>query len=593
MQNEDAFAAEAQNEARLSRRRGQRGLDLEGSPTPNTSRGESPPEQNDSGGEASPLLPSKSATARTTTEDDQDSYQRAINQPWLGAQGSEGLPWYKKPSILWLLPAFFPFCLAFGGLIVPKTYLVLDLICQDYLSDRAVQDPTFKFMPVIFGSENPQCRDPHVQSLVAKFQLYQSLLSGVFSAVVSPYLGALSDRVGRKKVIAFCTVGIFCMEIITIIVGTHPGEISVYWILLGNLLDGLCGSFTTSMALSFAYAADCTPPERRNVAFGYFHGTLFAGIALGPILAGYLIEATGSIIVVFYVALGSIVFFFSFVLLLIPESVSKQRQLHAREKYRHKMGAPEYATWYQTIRNYNLFEPLSILWPKGEGSSPELRKNLFLLAAIDTTMFGVAMGTMQIILIYAEFRFGWDAVKSSIFLSAANLCRVSALIVGLPLLTRWVRGPLKKQSSEARGADRLDINIVRCAILFDLLGYVGYATVQSGGLLILAGMVASFGGIGSPTLQSALTKHIPSDRTGQMLGATGLLHALARVVAPTIFNLIYSQTVGVFPQTVFICLASVFVLASIMSWFLKPNVYLNESTIHTSPSAEDADAVHL
>ena len=474
-------------------------------------------------------------------------------------------------EIFWLLPAFFPFCLAFGGTLVPRTYLVLDLICQDYLSDRAVKDPTFKFMPVIFGSENPQCRDPHVQSLVARFQLYQSLLAGVFSAVVSPYLGALSDRVGRRKVIVFATLGTFCAEVITIIVGTHAGEISVYWILIGYLLDGLCGSFTTSMALSFAYAADCTPPERRNVAFGYFHGTLFSGIALGPILAGYLIKVTGSIILVFYVALGCHVFFILFLLLAIPESVSKERQMYATEKYRQKMLAPEYETWLRTIKNYNLFEPLSILWPKGEGSSPKLRKNLVLLAAIDTTMFGVAMGTLQIILIYAEFRFGWDAVKSSMFLSAVNTCRVLALVVGLPLLTRLVRGPLKKESSRQRGADRLDINVIRCAILFDLVGYVGYATVQTGGLMIVAGMIASLGGIGSPTLQSTLTKHIPSDRTGQVLGATGLLHALARVVAPTIFNLIYSQTVGVFPQTVFVCLASVFVLAAMMSWFLKPN----------------------
>jgi MFS family permease len=474
-------------------------------------------------------------------------------------------------QILWLLPAFFPFCLAFGGIIVPKTYLVLDLICQDYLSDRAVKDPHFKFMPVIFGSENPQCRDPHVQSLVAKFQLYQSLLSGVFSAIVSPHLGALSDRIGRKKVIAFAILGTFCAEGITIIVGTHPGEISVYWILVGYLLDGLCGSFTTTMALSFAYAADCTPPERRNVAFGYFHGTLFAGIALGPILTGYLMNVTGGIMIVFYVALGCDIFFILFLLLAIPESVSKERQLHAREKHQTKMQAPEYETWLRTIKNYNLFEPLSILWPKGAGSSRKLRRNLVLLAAIDTTMFGVAMGTLQVILIYAEFKFGWDAVKSSMFLSAVNLCRVVGLVVGLPLLTRLVRGPLKKQTSGHRGADRLDINIIRSAILFDLLGYIGYATAQTGGLLILAGMIASLGGLGSPTLQSALTKHIPSDQTGQVLGATGLLHALARVVAPTIFNLIYSQTVEVFPQTVFVCLASLFILAAMMSWFLKPN----------------------
>jgi MFS family permease len=472
-----------------------------------------------------------------------------------------------------------------------------------------MKDPTFHFMPVMFGSDNDQCRDPHVQSLVARFQLLQSFLAGFFSAIVSPHLGALSDRIGRKKVIAFVTMGIFVLEAIAIIVGTYPGEVSVYWMLVGATVDGLCGSFTTSMALSFAYASDCTPPERRNVAFGYFHGTLFAGVALGPILAGLLIQRTGTVMFVFYVGLGCHAFFLLF-LLAIPESVSNERQLHAREKHAIKMQAPQYETWFSTLKNWNLFEPLGILWPTGEGSSPKLRKNLFLLAAIDTTMFGVAMGTLQIILIYAEFKFGWNAFESSKFLSAVNICRVGALIVILPLLTRVFRGPAKLQSSGHRGADWLDINFIRAAILFDLTGYIGYATVQTGGLMILSGMIASFGGIGSPTLQSSLTKHIPADRTGQMLGATGLLHALARVVAPTLFNLIYSQTVGSFPQTVFVCLASVFVLASIMSWFLKPNgelfrgshssalltrmtVYLNGPAVPGATSGEEADESHI
>ena len=494
---------------------------------------------------------------------------------------------------------------------MPRTYLVLELICQGYLSDRSALDPTFTAAPVLFGSENPQCRDPHVQALVARFQLYVSLLSGVFSAIVSPHLGALSDRVGRKRVIAFATMGTFLGEVITIIVGTHPGEISVYWILVGSLLDGLCGSFTTSMALSFAYAADCTRPDRRNVAFGYFHGTLFSGIALGPILAGYLIKWTGTIMVVFYVGLGCHTFFILFLLFAIPESVSKERQLHAREKYRIKMQAPQYETWITTLKNYNLFEPLWILWPTGEGSSPTLRKNLFLLAAIDTTMFGVAMGTLQIILIYAEFQFGWTAVDSSMFLSIVNICRVSVLLIVLPTLTRLVRGPMREQSLGHRGADLLDINIIRVSIIFDLLGYIGYSTVRTGGLLILSGMIASVGGIGSPTLQSSLTKHIPADRTGQMLGATGLLHALARIVAPTIFNLIYSQTVGKFTQTVFVCLASVFVLASLMSWFLKPNgqcptledfigalltraiVYLKEPDVHGTSADDSREATRI
>jgi len=470
-----------------------------------------------------------------------------------------------------LLPAFFPFCLAFGGIIVPKTYLILDLICAQYLSDRAARDPTFKFMPVLLGSENPQCRDPHVQSLVAKFNLYANLLSGIFSAVIAPHLGALSDRVGRKKVIICTSFGAICAEIITIIVGTNPEKISVYWTLWGSLLDGLCGSFTSGMALAFAYASDCTAPEQRNVAFGYFHGTLFAGIALGPILAGWLIEVAGTVLIVFYVALGCHMFFILFIFLFVPESLSKERQILAREKRNLALAQAPQKDWITTIKTYNLFEPLWVLRPTGEGSSSKLRKNLFVLAAIDTMMFGVAMGTMQIIIIYAEYRFGWDAINSSRFLSAVNICRVIGLFILLPILTRIVRGPARGQSAGHRGCDMLDISIIRGAILFDLIGYIGYAMAPSGAVMAISGMVASLGGIGSPTLQSSLTKHIPSDRTGQVLGASGLLHALARVVAPTIFNLIYSQTVGLYAGIVFICLASVFVLVFIISWFLKPH----------------------
>lgn len=236
------------------------------------------------------------------------------------------------------------------------------------------------------------------------------------------------------------------------------------------------------------------------------------------------------------------------------------------------MQDPKYATWKSTLLSYNVFEPLWILRPRGEGSSPKLRRNLFLLAAIDTIMFGVAMGTVQIILIYAEYQFGWNAVDSSKFLSAVNTCRVLALVIILPLVTRLVRGPRKEQSAgRHHGSDSLDVNIIRVAVFFDLLGYVGYATVRSGALMAVSGAVASLGGIGSPTLQSSLTKHIPSDRTGQVLGASGLLHAMARIIAPTIFNLIYSKTVGRFTQTVFVCLASVFLVAFTMTWFLRPN----------------------
>ena len=442
----------------------------------------------------------------------------------------------------------------------------------------------------MLGEQNEQCRDAHVQALVARFQLYSSLLSGIFSALVAPYLGALSDRVGRKKVIAFSTLGAFTEGLLYIAVGTHPRTISIYWLLLGFLLDGLCGSFTAFMSVSLAYASDATPPERRNVAIGYFHGTFFAGIAVGPVLAGVLMKWAGTILLPFYFYIGCQIFLLLFLFILIPESVSEDRQLHAREKHRIMKEETQDESWWSTIKNYNLFEALWILRPRGPGTSNALRRNLSLLAAIDTIMFGVAMGTMGIILIYPQYVFGWDPMQASKFLSIANFCRVSGLFVILPIVTRLFRRPVQAdRQSGHRGADMLDIHIVRVTIILDIVGYIGYATATSSGMMVASAMIAAFAGIGSPTLSSAITAHVPPDRTGQVLGALGLLHALARVIAPTIFNTIYSLTVGPFPQAVFVCLGSLFLVVFVLSWFLRPGGKLPLQALMLNEASLDSD----
>ena len=487
--------------------------------------------------------------------------------------------------------------MAFGGVVVPRLNLILSLICREYFADRSMNDPSFQFMPIMLGSDNPQCRIPEVQSLVSKFQLYGSLISGILSAIISPKLGELSDRYGRIKLISVTTVGLLLNETVTILVATYPDMLSVNWILLGYFFDGLSGSFIAAMALSYAYASDCTPPEKRNVVFGYYHGSLFAGIALGPILAGWTVKATGNLLTPFYIALSLHAAVFLFVLLIVPESLTKERQKAARTKrksmsYSESDAETSFPTWFASLirifKSGNLLAPLAILWPTGPGTNPAVRRNLVLIAAVDTTMFGVAMGSMTVILLYSEYIFGWDTFQTTAFVSIVNVSRVVTLLVILPVITRLVRGPMSaRPTPKSSGSDLMDINIIRTAILFDFLGYVGYTLVRTGPVFILCGAVAAIGGMGSPTLQAALTKHAPPDKTGQILGALGLLHASARVVAPIIFNLIYAKTVGGFTQTVFVCLAATFGLAFVFSWFIRPHVYWDEPMPRSSDGDDD------
>ena len=442
-----------------------------------------------------------------------------------------------------------------------------------------MQDPSFQFMPVMLGSDNPQCRIPEVQALVSKFQLYGALIAGILAGITSPKLGALSDRYGRTKMISVSIFGMLMSELINIMIATYPDILSVNWMLLGFFFDGLGGSFIAAMALSYAYASDCTVPEKRNVVFGYYHGSLFAGIALGPILAGYIVKATGKLLAPFYIALCFHSAFLLFLLLVVPDSLSKERQISARQKKELSVayhGGSDNTIWLfglaRLLRGSNPLAPLSVLWPTGPGTNPAVRRNLVLIAAVDTTMFGVAMGSMTVVLLYCKFIFGWDTFETTVFVSIVNTSRVITLLVLLPIISRVIRGPVStRREAKNSGSDSIDLGIIRIAIIFDFLGYVGYTLVRTGPLFILCGAVAAIGGMGSPTLQAALTKHAPPDKTGQVLGAMGLLHASARVVAPIVFNLIYAKTVGGFTQTVFVCLAATFGLASLFSWFIRPH----------------------
>ena len=436
-------------------------------------------------------------------------------------------------------------------------------------------------MPVMLGTDNEQCRHiDEVQKRVARFTLLMSLIPGFLSAITSPKLGELSDRYGRRKIMAFISLGALVAEITTILAAKYPDKVSVNWILVGCAVDGFAGSFTAALAITYAYTSDCTAPSKRAVAFGSFQGCLFGGIALGPLISGYIVKRTGNILIIFYITLVCHIVFCLIIGFVAPESLIKERQMQARQLRKEKRESDSLGKGSSTdlrtrvvdaLKSVNIFGPLAILWPTGRGTNPWVRRNISLLAAIDTIMFGVAMGAMNVIMLYAEYMFDWGTPETSVFLSVCNTTRVVSLLVILPTIVRIVRGPASKAVVTESGSDLLDLSIIRLSIAFDTLGYIGYIFVRMGPLFIVSGMLAALGGMGSPTISSAMTKHVPPERTGQLLGALGLLHALARVVSPVIFSLIYSWTVGKFTQTVFVCLAATWGSAFFLSWFLKPH----------------------
>ncbi|KAK4194771.1 major facilitator superfamily domain-containing protein [Triangularia verruculosa] len=523
---------------------------------------------------------------------------------WAGYADFEGLPWWKTPSIWFLLVPYALFTLAFGGMVVPKLNIILELVCRRYFADRSARDPDYTFTPVVPGADNDQCFIPEIQRSVATFMMVLNVLTGLLSALTAPKLGSLSDRYGRKLMLTVCALGGIMNEIITILAAKFPETIHYNWLILGALFDGLTGSFTAGSVLLHSYTSDCTPPSKRGVSIGYLHSCLFMGLAFGPLLAGYFAEWTGSLLSIFYVTLGCHIFWVFSMLFITPESLSKKRQLVAREKYEAEKEARrrqpivrtvgEYGMKvalmqningiYYLMKNQNPFAPLKILFPKGAHNA-RLRRNFLILAFLDMVLLGAAMSAGTVIILYTEYMFRWRNLESSRFVSLVSMVRVVVLLGIFPVINYIFRtrkaARLGRESSRPvveknNGADEFDVWILRSAILSDVVGVVGYAVVRDPALFVGCAVITAFGGLGSATIQAALSKHVPAERVGQLLGGIGLLHSLARISAPVLFNGIYAATVSSYPQAFFVVLASLFAAAFIASLMLKPGVYMTE-----------------
>ncbi len=145
------------------------------------------------------------------------------------------------------------------------------------------------------------------------------ILASSYSAMsflVSPMLGALSDRIGRRPVI---TVSIFGTALGYLLFGFAN---SLPLLFAARIIDGItAGNISTAQA----YLSDITPPEERAKTFGMFGAVFGVGFAIGPLIGTLLSYLPGRFggnlgLGLFAATLSFINFFLA--LKIMPETLS-------------------------------------------------------------------------------------------------------------------------------------------------------------------------------------------------------------------------------------------------------------------------------
>ena len=140
------------------------------------------------------------------------------------------------------------------------------------------------------------------------------------SLFVALFLGAWSDRVGRKKVMSVPIFG-SVVESIIILVVIH-WKLPLLTLLLAGFINGCCGFFPTFILSVFSYIADVTEESQRAFRLGVLEAIAFVSGMLSHLTSGWFINKAGyrvPYLLIFALHTSSLLY----VTLILPESRDK------------------------------------------------------------------------------------------------------------------------------------------------------------------------------------------------------------------------------------------------------------------------------
>jgi MFS transporter, DHA1 family, tetracycline resistance protein len=353
---------------------------------------------------------------------------------------------------------------------------------------------------------------PVLPSLIQEFTIHlpnslsnQTIWYGVLMAsyglaqfVAAPFLGALSDRYGRRPVLLISQIG-WGLDFLLIAFAS-----SLPIMLIARIIGGITGAGFT---VASAYVADVTTPEKRTQGMGMIGAMFGLGFIIGPVVGGFLGDI--HLRLPFYVASVVALINVAYGWFILPESLPiEQRTTYTRK---------------QLFIKSNPFKSLVGLLhiPRTTAgiSIPAL------IAAVCLTNLAQFMMHTTFALFTTQ-RYGWGAKDNGI-----ALCVVGIIYAA-------IQGGLLGRLIKLFGEKRLAI----IAMSIAMLEFIGFAFAINGTQIYLVIVAAFLASAAMPALMGLVSKTIGGNEQGNLMGVFTGLSALMGVLAPLIATPILAST---------------------------------------------------
>jgi MFS family permease len=358
------------------------------------------------------------------------------------------------------------------------------------LNDRLGESIVFPLLPFLLAGLTSDGRT--LGLLAGSYALAQFLFT--------PLIGALSDRFGRRPVIAACVAGSVLGLggfALTLALPWPAGSPWPLALLFGaRLVDGVSGG---TAATAGAVLADISPPEQRARAFGLIGVAFGLGFILGPALGGLLAGISITLPLLLAVAIAALNL--ALVVTALPETLPPEARLPLPRK-----------------RELNPVVQLHRVFANALVRRLSLAFFLFFLGF---------NGFTAVLVLYLKQAFGWGP----------SLSAGAFLVVGV--VATVVQGGLIGPLVQRFGEWRLTLAGLGFVIAGCLL--VPLASPASSRPLVFTAvaLLACGTGLVTPSLRSLVSRRLAGSGQGAALGSLQGLQSLGSFIGPPAAGLAY------------------------------------------------------
>ncbi|XP_050842979.1 hippocampus abundant transcript-like protein 1 [Serinus canaria] len=314
-------------------------------------------------------------------------------------------------------------------------------------------------------------------------------VKGFLSFLSAPLIGALSDAWGRKYFLLI-TVFFTCVPIPLM-------RISPWWYFA---MISVCGIFSVTFSVIFAYVADVTQEHERTTAYGLVSATFAASLVTSPAIGAYLSASYGDSLVVMVATLVAIMDI-CFILLAVPESLP--------EKIRP-------ASWGSSI-SWEQADPFASL--------KKVRKDPTVLPICITVFFSYLpeAGQYSSFFLYLRQVIGFGSASIAAFIAVVGILSIVAQTLFLSIMMRSIGNK----------------NTVLLGLGFQIFQLAWYGFGSQSWMMWAAGAVAAMSSITFPAISALVSRNAEADQQGVVQGIITGVRGLCNGLGPALYGFIF------------------------------------------------------